>query len=181
MEVDNDGGNVNKDNKNDKNDNNDTQNNTSKKEMDSKKKAELREKLKKRVASNRKIIMSGCGDWRCMNPFCKSNLENKDKIYNDTEASKLAIKMIKLKSKPCESFDRRPITPLKYDNIDQLNDEMDEKHETFKQVQKQINDAFTHWDILYESFNTDSKLTDDDVAINFIELDKTFNSIMDRV
>merc|ERR1712083_931179 len=111
----------------------------------------------------------------CTNPFCKSNIENKNKNYNDKEASK----MIKLKTKQCKSFKNRDIIPLKYDNIKIIEEDEEEKKE-FKQIHKQIIDAFTHWDILYESFLTDSTVTDKDVGIDFIELDRTFNAIMKR-
>ena len=59
------------------------------------------EQLKEIIAYNRNIVVSGCGNGRCANPFCKSNTRNHGQTYNDAEASKLALKMTISKQPKC--------------------------------------------------------------------------------
>eukprot|EP01084_Bolivina_argentea_P231767 390748_1 len=68
------------------------------------KKMQLRNKLKQKVIAYRNVIIKGCGNLQCKNPYCKSNTVNQDKKYAAVEASKLALKMLKLKIKNCDQY-----------------------------------------------------------------------------
>eukprot|EP00485_Elphidium_margaritaceum_P004535 CAMPEP_0202707012 /NCGR_PEP_ID=MMETSP1385-20130828/19358_1 /ASSEMBLY_ACC=CAM_ASM_000861 /TAXON_ID=933848 /ORGANISM="Elphidium margaritaceum" /LENGTH=942 /DNA_ID=CAMNT_0049365619 /DNA_START=45 /DNA_END=2873 /DNA_ORIENTATION=+ len=155
--------------------------------MNNKKKVELREKLKQLALTNRNIVLKGCGNWRCTNPVCKSNIVNQAQTYDDVQASKLALKMIKEKHKTCASFENRSVVPLHYelvakfvsldDNDDKTQAQTDADAADHKQL---IVDAFLHWDVLYESFTTDKSVCADDIAIDFHALDKTFEALMQK-
>eukprot|EP01084_Bolivina_argentea_P052974 97252_1 len=69
----------------------------------------LQQKLKRTILRNRAIVTDGCGSVRCANPYCKSNQDNKNKIYTDREASKLAVIMTKERHKGCEEYGLRPM------------------------------------------------------------------------
>ena len=72
--------------------------------MDARNTRILELKLKDAAIINRNIIIRGCGNRPCANPFCKSNPANYHKTYNDAEASRLALQMIKNRHPSCESF-----------------------------------------------------------------------------
>eukprot|EP01084_Bolivina_argentea_P140855 247562_1 len=73
------------------------------------KKALLRSKLKKTIIKNRHIVTDGCGNNRCTNPYCKSNIDNLGETYSNAAASKLALKMTKEKHKGCDAYKQRVI------------------------------------------------------------------------
>ena len=116
-------------------------------------------------------MTDGCGNWRCQNPYCHSNLCNKDKKYNDREASLLAKEMFQKKINPdnaCKKFGQVELIPLTRDSIDILasnngnnnnNNESDkdrseikEDSDEYKECVKIITMAMEHWDILEQSF-----------------------------
>eukprot|EP01084_Bolivina_argentea_P134895 237800_1 len=72
--------------------------------MASNSRKEKLQKLKETILRNRKIVTNGCGNFHCSNPYCKSHPDNKDKIYSDKEASKLALTLTKNKHPDCSSF-----------------------------------------------------------------------------
>ena len=93
-------------------------------------------KLKKLIKDNRNTVVNGCGDMRCTNPMCKSNAANRDKVYSDQEASKLALKMVKSKHKSCEEYknEREPPPPtpktrLVFQLLENQNSLMDKQQE----------------------------------------------------
>eukprot|EP01084_Bolivina_argentea_P205322 350784_1 len=174
--------NENKDNNNNKNETDASNNSNSTKvengkpfKMDSKRKATLQERLRKLVKETRNIIVSGCGNWRCTNPYCQSNIENINRKITEAEASKLALKIIKLKSKKCLQYPNLAITPITYDNVSKL---IEEKKENDNNKNNIIIETFKHWDIFYDSFKTSKKVSENNVEINFTELDKTIEIIM---
>ena len=135
------------------------------------------DRLKLIIAYNRKIVTKGCGNRLCTNPYCKSNRVNKYKLYTDSEASKLALKMTKSKHKKCAEFPDRIVKPLTLKNLQLIEEKED------KQVYDEIVEAFAHWDIFYDSFLTanNTKVSENDAQIDWVELDRTFNLILKHV
>lgn len=136
----------------------------------SKAKKQKLKRLKENINEYRRVITVGCGDWRCTNPYCKSNEKNEGKYNSDSDASKLAIKMFKEKIKSCVSYTRKAITPLKYDHIrsllehktniieddEQKNDTLESESDSCAELVIIIQQAFTHLDIFNESFMTNN-------------------------
>eukprot|EP01084_Bolivina_argentea_P203075 346879_1 len=79
------------------------------KSTNKKTKLQLQHKLKQNIINYRNIVTAGCGNSQCTNPYCKSNINNRDKIYSDADASKLAVKMVKNKAKICSAFGQMDI------------------------------------------------------------------------
>ena len=159
---------------------------TASKEMGSAKKAALQQKLKAKISGYRRLVVSGCGNWQCLNEFCKSNLANRDRVVNDKMASTMAVKMVKLKHSDCRSFGLRSIDALKYEKLKILEmDGVDESKESsdpaLSAAEQDVVRAFKEWHHFYGSFCTENAVTKQDVAVDFDEMDRVFTAILCRV
>eukprot|EP01083_Nonionella_stella_P095677 268668_1 len=109
------------------------------------KRLKLKDKLQRRIREYRYVVTKGCGNCRCSNPYCKSNLMNKHKHYTGSEASKLALKMVTLKHKHCKHFKQKYVHQYAKDLVFGYH---------HQQKQLLISDDIIHLCLLYYHLNT---------------------------